>query len=119
MKKYFLLISLLFVIVSCNNNAIEKPKNYIEKDKMINMLYDLAVLEAMKSQNVTSNTYPTSTELLKNKYQIDSITFANNAKYYASDVNEYKKMYQEVKERLAQEIDKNNGNKQEAPTITN
>lgn len=119
MIKNLLILPLLLIIFSCQNNAVEKPKTFIEKDKMKEMLYDLAVLEAMKSQNIAGNTYPTPTELLKNKYQIDSITFAKNAKYYASNPKEYKKMYQEVKERFIEEIDKNNGNKQQAPILTN
>lgn len=116
MKKNILIFTVFVMLFSCQNNIVEKPKTLIEKDKMKEIIYDLAVLEAMKSQNPSGNAYPTATELLKNKYKIDSITFAQNTKYYASNAKEYKKMYQEVNDKFTQEIDKLNGGKQEAPT---
>ena len=72
---------------------------------MIEIMYDMALLEAVKSQNPNNIPYPTPVELLKNKYNIDSLTFANNDKYYASDIKEYQKMNQSVLDRIQEEID--------------
>ena len=52
MKKTIALLCLLFSIYSCTNAIVEKPKNLIEKDKMIDILYDLSLLDAIKSQNI-------------------------------------------------------------------
>ena len=78
---------------------------------MVDMLYDLSVLEAMKSAHVADySSLPTNKQLLKQKYKTDSITFAKSSQYYASDIRKYKKMYEKVKERLTAESTKlNNG----------
>ena len=97
-------------LISCKQSYIAKPKTTIEKDKMINIIYDLSLLEAIKTQNVGVPTnYPTSTEFLKTKYKVDSLTFADNVKYYAADVENYKKMYEEVQAKLKKKIDSENG----------
>jgi hypothetical protein len=100
MKKIFL-ISIAFVFFGCQKTGIEKPNNLIEKEKMIDVLYDISLLEAIKGQNINGGI--TSKEINKyifKKYKIDSVQLVKSNKYYASDVAEYKKMYQKVKERL-------------------
>ena len=110
MMKYSLLfIVIALTTVSCKDEAVEKPKNLIERDKMVDIIYDLSILEAAKTQTAGVQNYPKSTEFIKNKYKIDSLTFAKSSQYYASDIKEYKKMYNEVKERLAAERVKLNG----------
>jgi len=110
MKKYTLFfIAIILIAASCKDKVIEKPKNLIERDKMIDMIYDLAILEAAKAQTSGTYQYPKTTQFLKEKYKIDSLTFAQSTQYYASDMKEYKKMYDEVKERLNAENTKLNG----------
>jgi hypothetical protein len=112
MKKLVLFFALLISFASCKEEVIKKPKKFIEKDKMTDMLYDLSLLEAVKAQNIVyQKNYPTASNFLKKKYGIDSITFAENAKYYGTDLKEYKKMYEKVKERLDNDIRANNGGK--------
>ncbi|MGL2965142.1 DUF4296 domain-containing protein [Flavobacterium sp. XGLA_31] len=110
MKKIITLFGLLFLIISCNSKGIEKPKNLIDKDKMVNILYDLSLLQAIKSQNVGGGIEnKEANEYLFKKYNIDSIQLAESNKYYASDMEEYKKMYEEVKSRLEEETQKSGG----------
>ena len=45
------MLSLALFLASCNHNAVEKPENLIEEEVMTNILYDLSIMEAMKSQN--------------------------------------------------------------------
>ncbi len=113
MSNRFILIGLLLAFIGCNH-TIDKPDNLIEKDKMIDILYDISLLEAIKSQNISggisnnnANTY------LYKKYKIDSIQFAQSNKYYASDIEEYKKMFEEVKSRLEKQTQKIGGNPNE------
>ena len=111
------LFALLLCLSSCKEEIVKKPKHFIEKDKMTDMLYDLSVLEAVKAQNIVyQKNYPTPTNYLKEKYGVDSITFAENAKYYANDLKEYKKMYEKVKERLDKDIKANNNGKLNSPS---
>lgn len=104
MKKISLLIfALIFVATSCKEESFPKPNNLIPRDKMENIIYDLAIFEAVKLRNSAVQNYPTPTEYIKLKYKIDSLTFAKSTQYYASDIKEYKKMYDEVKDRLVKE----------------
>lgn len=102
-KLLFPFLVLFFVIVSCKDSVVPKPDKLIDEDQMVDIIYDLSLLDAVKSQNPNQLKYPTSTEFLQKKYQIDSVTFAKNSQYYASDVANYKKMYEKVKVRLDEE----------------
>lgn len=108
------LIGLLFSIVGCN--TAEKPKNLIERDKMIDVLYDMSLLEAIKTQNINGGiSNKDANEYVYKKYKIDSLQFAESNKYYAFDLDEYKKMFDEVKTRLQHEIQKTGGSNQVNP----
>lgn len=97
---------LLFSLMGCND-TVEKPKNLIAKDKMIDILYDISLLEAIKTQNINGGIRnKTANEYLYKKYQVDSIQLAQSNKYYAADVEEYKKMFEEVKKRLETQTNK-------------
>jgi hypothetical protein len=89
---------------------VEKPKNLIAKDKMIEILYDISLLEAIKTQNINGGIRnKTANEYLYKKYQVDSVQLAQSNKYYAADVEEYKKMFEEVKKRLETQTNKTGG----------
>ncbi len=49
MRKIFLLILTFSALFSCGEEVIEKPINLIPKEKMIDILYDLAIINAAKS----------------------------------------------------------------------
>lgn len=107
--KRVVLICLLFSFFSCGN-AVEKPKNLIERDKMVDILYDIALLEAIKTQNINGGiSNKKANEFLYKKYKIDSLQLAESNKYYATDVEEYKKMFGEVKSRLEEQTKKMGG----------
>lgn len=93
----------LFLSVSCKKELVKEPKRLIEKEKMIDIMYDLSLLEAMKYQNPLSldsvNSDPKSFVL--KKYKVDSLQFAQSNIYYAADYNTYKEMYDEIGKRLA------------------
>ncbi|MDI1316304.1 DUF4296 domain-containing protein [Flavobacterium sp.] len=104
MKKFILIICVVFVLSSCNENSVAKPDNLITKDKMIDILYDISLLEAIKVQNLKGGiNRKKANEFIYKKYKIDSIQFAKSNKYYASDLVDYKKMFEKVKDRLNKE----------------
>jgi len=115
-KLIFLILAIILMLVSCKEDVIEKPKNLIDRKVMVDIIYDLAIFEATKSQLAGTYQFPRTTQFLKEKYKVDSLTFANSSQYYASDIKEYKKMYDEVKERLKTEKVKLNGGK---PVVQN
>lgn len=105
MKKVFYFFIGTLILLSCQQNAVDKPDNLIEEDTMEDILYDLAILDAIKTnkpasldkKNITASTY------VYNKYNIDSLQFVSSNHYYAADVHNYLKMYQRIEERLATE----------------
>lgn len=106
MKKIAILFLIFSVFASCQKSAIEKPDKLIEEDVMVNIIYDLAILEAIKSQNVTPlethNINPN--DYIYKKYKIDSLQFAKNDKYYASDIKKYKSIYDRVSLKIEQKL---------------
>ena len=105
MKKILPFFIVLFILVGCKKDLVKEPKRLIEREEMVNIMYDLSLLEAMKVDN------PSLFDSLKNspnqyifkKYKIDSIQFVQSNIYYASDSKEYQKMFEKVKVRLEKE----------------
>lgn len=100
MKKLLFLSCIL--LFSCKNEIIEKPENLIDESTMKNILYDLAMIQAIKGHDMTllpKNKIDPKTYIYK-KYHIDSVQLVKSNKYYASDITNFKKMYDEVLERI-------------------
>lgn len=102
MKKILAFLAIIIFVISCKNDVAEKPKNLIEKEQMVDVMYDLSLLSAMRSQNpVMMDSFKNnSNEYIYKKYKIDSTQFAQSNIYYAADYKEYKAMYDQVKLRL-------------------
>jgi len=96
----FFIISTFFI--SCKEEVVNKPKRLIDKDIMVDIMYDLSILEAIKNQNPASlDTFKiNSRDYIFKKYKIDSVQFAKSNVYYASDYNEYKGMFEKISKRL-------------------
>jgi hypothetical protein len=111
MKQIFLLLICLLLLSSCKDE-IEKPEELFSKEQMVDMIYDLSILEAIKNNNPSfledKNIDPYT--YIYEKYKIDSLQFVQNNKYYASNVKEYAKIYEKVQQRIEQ-------NKSEVDTL--
>ena len=101
MKNSCLIFTLFFIMISCGNSVIDKPDNLIDDDIMIDIFYDLAIIDAGRNTSYQNgiSTFEANDFIYK-KYQIDSLTFAKSNKYYASDVAKYKRMFKIVKDKL-------------------
>jgi hypothetical protein len=108
MKKKIILPFLIFlsIFTSCEKEVVNTPKNLIEKEKMVDIMYDLSILEAIKIQNpVSLDSFKiNSSKYIYKKHKIDSAQFAQNNIYYAADYKEYKKMFEQVKSRLDKNV---------------
>lgn len=104
MKNCFILLLVLFLSVSCKKEVVKQPAKLIEKDKMIDIMYDLSLLEAMKYHHpeLLDSTETNPTKFILKKYKVDSLQFAQNNMYYASDYENYKDMFDEVGKRLGE-----------------
>jgi hypothetical protein len=105
MKKIVFFFGLLVLFSSCNKDLVEKPDNLIDKSTMIDIMYDMSLLNALKYQNsnsLYSNNVNPKTYVYK-KYKIDSLQFVKSNAYYAADYREYKKMFDALNDRLKNE----------------
>jgi hypothetical protein len=72
---------------------------------MTNILYDFTLLEAIKSQRKYDSVVNGmgAKELIFKKYDIDSVQFSQSNQYYVSQIDIYKKMYEDVAARIENE----------------
>jgi len=102
MKKIIALLTIVTLFISCKEGVVNKPKQLIDKDVMVDIIYDLSILEAIKNQNPASlDTFKiNSRDYIFKKYKIDSVQYAASNVYYASDYNDYKSMFEQIGKRL-------------------
>ncbi|RTY70525.1 DUF4296 domain-containing protein [Flavobacterium sp. LS1P28] len=102
MKKIIAFLAIGTLLLGCKEEVVKKPERLIDKDVMINVMYDLSVLEAIKYQNPASlDTFKINpTQYIYKKYKIDSLQFAKSNIYYASDYEGYKVMFEQMTQRL-------------------
>ena len=98
------IILLIIIVIGCQ--SVEKapePSQIIDKERMVEMLTDIAVLKAAKGsyRRVLEEHDVNPEEFILKKYGIDSVTFAENNAWYASQLKEYEKIFNEVKDNLS------------------
>lgn len=102
MKKLISLLAIISVFVSCREEVVKKPNRLIEKEVMLNIMYDLSLLDAIKYQNPASmDTFEINPKkYIYKKYKIDSLQFAKSNTYYASNYEEYASIVVQLEDRL-------------------
>lgn len=102
MKKILSILLIIIVFLGCKEGTVQQPDRLIEKGKMINIMYDVALLEALKYQNpATLAKYKINApDYIYKKYKIDSLQFAQSNVYYAANYTEYKEMFDQVIKRI-------------------
>ncbi|MGO4771621.1 DUF4296 domain-containing protein [Flavobacterium sp. W22_SRS_FK3] len=105
MKNFVFILLVLFLSVSCKKELVKEPAKLIEKEKMIDIIYDLSLLEAIKYQQPLSldSVESNPTKFIFKKYKVDSLQFAKSNMYYAADYDSYKEMFDEIQARLDKE----------------
>lgn len=104
MKKFVFVFSAIWLL-ACSNNPVPKPNNLLDEEVMTNILFDIAIIQSvdvlmpyrLSDENIQADNY------IYKKYDIDSLTLYQNQHYYAADIKKYKKMHQEVLDRLDRE----------------
>ena len=85
MKQVLFLFISLFVI-SCSKNPVPKPDNLLDEEVMVDIIYDISILQATDGsmpQKLIENDIKMDQYIFE-KYKIDSITYSQNQRYYAS-----------------------------------
>ena len=103
----FIGIVIFFLAFSCKEKLIEPPEDLIPESQMTEILYDLALINGLRSTNNTVlDQYEIETmPYLYEKYGIDSLQFVKSDEYYASVPAIYQTMYSTIKDRLDNKID--------------
>lgn len=103
MKK-IAIVFVMFSIFSCTEK-IEKPKKFLEKEEMTNLLYELALLSSSRSYAYKDTLLSEFSPLnILVKYDLDSLSFIENNNYYIKQPKLYAEMYDSINVRLQRKI---------------
>ena len=102
MRKLIVFLTVLALFVSCKDELVKKPDNLIDKDVMVNIIYDISILDAIRNQNPTSidSFKINSRDFIFKKYKVDSLRFVKSNMYYSADYEGYKAMFDKVAKRV-------------------
>ena len=105
-SKALITITVFFLLASCKKKLIEPPTDLIPQTKMTEVLYDLALINGLRSTNPNLlKQYDIETmPYLYKKYGIDSLQLVKSSEYYASIPATYQAMYTTIQNRLEQHI---------------
>lgn len=106
MKSILTLALIGVVLFSCNKEIRpDKPKNLISEAQFSDILFDMFVINSAKGVNKKAleenGIFPE--DYIFNKYDIDSVQFANSNRYYAFDQEKYQKILERVQNKVQSE----------------
>lgn len=98
-------VSIIALIICFGCQPLDKPKkpdNLISKDKMVDILYDVLVLNTSKGINksVLEMNGIKPENYIYEKYNIDSLQFALSNEYYGFYVEDYESIIDGVEKRV-------------------
>lgn len=105
MKKYIWCLLIVFLAVSCREEAVPKPDDLLSKEKMAAILYDVTLINSIKGVNKKKleETYMHLDSYLYKKHETDSLQFLSSNNYYAANPLQYDDIYNLVNLRLKKE----------------
>ena len=114
MMRIFKIVCLVLLMLGCNNNKINKPpkpENLISKDKMVEVLYDMVLINTAKGSDrrTLERRGIVPQDYIFSKHNIDSLQFVESNDYYSYNIDVYDEIFSKVKSKL--EKDKTRINK--------
>ncbi|UOY04794.1 DUF4296 domain-containing protein [Muricauda sp. SCSIO 64092] len=99
----FLVLPILF---SCKEKLIEPPSDLISEAQMTEILYDLALINGLRSTDdrILKRHEIETMPYIYEKYGVDSLQFVHSDQYYASVPEIYQKMYESIQQRIEEKI---------------
>lgn len=100
--RIILTLIILVIVQSCKDFNNKKPENLISEDKMVEILFDLEIINAARGDNkkIIEEKISNVNNYLQNKYKIGIDQFENSISYYSSDILKYSTIIQEVEQKL-------------------
>lgn len=101
MKIVLFVVSTLF-FMSCENLDVKKPSNLISEDQMVEILYDVVLINSAKGVNkqLLEKNIKNPLAYIYKKHNIDSLQFAENNAYYTFESDIYKSIYEKLELKL-------------------
>lgn len=105
MKIYTFLFVLILVSIfdSCSfTGSVEKPDNLISESLMVNVLYEISILDAMSTFKPRNKDFEQiyGKPYIFLKYGVDSLQLAKSDQYYAKFPRLYHRIYSRVLEKM-------------------
>ncbi|MHC5201904.1 DUF4296 domain-containing protein [Myroides sp. LJL119] len=103
MKKILYCIMASLAFLACEKK-LDKPKNFIEKDKLEDILYDISLFYSIKGLNSYGGDSIEKVDMqsILAKHGVDSATFSQNNRYY---IELHKGVYREIQTKVLERID--------------
>ena len=101
MKTFLLVVSTLF-FMSCENLDVKKPSHLISEDQMVEILYDVVLINSAKGVNkqLLQKNIKNPQAYVYKKHNIDSLQFAESNAYYTFKSDIYKSIYEKLELKL-------------------
>lgn len=93
---------LVLCIASCAEEFVEKPEPLLDKETMVDVYYEIAMLNSIRTivpgelQKYQLESMP----YVYAKFEIDSVTLMENTAYYVSRTDEFTEIYDSVLARV-------------------
>lgn len=102
MMRYWVVPLVVFLFSACADKLVPKPEGLIPEDKMTEMLYDLALIQAAKNsgQELLRDEDMAVMEFIFEKYNADSTRFAESNLFYASQPLLYERIHERIEKRI-------------------
>lgn len=107
LKKIILFLGVLSLMACQEVTHTAKPKNLIPKEKMVDILVDMAKVDAAISLNAREyeKRGAKGKEFIFKKYNIDSLQLVSSNRYYAEHFKINQQIYENVQEILQKQSD--------------
>lgn len=101
MRKTAVLISVL-VFMSCGKSAVKKPANLIPENQMVEILFDVILINSAKGVNkqLLQNKIENPLNYIYRTHGIDSLQFTESNTYYTYHTDQYNTIYEKVESKL-------------------
>ena len=104
-NRFFILTLVILLVTACEMGSFDgpkKPKKLLSEEKMIEVLYDMSVLNSAKNINkmVLEKKGIAPVDFVYHKYGIDSAQFAESSAYYTYKSEVIQRIYDSVLGRL-------------------
>lgn len=102
LKQFVSFFCIMALVASCGFGGPKKPKNLISKKNMVAILIDAKLLATATSanQSILESHGVQINRYIFEKYDIDSLQFAESNKYYAHKIKDYEEIYTKVTDSL-------------------